>query len=330
MKDTAQLRVENKKKIRGVLRDGKEYTKQEVAVRTGLSTATCNTLINEMDAEGEVTGRKLQLGEVGRSSQVYRINETYEYTLCVWFEMMDESRVLHLYLLNALGTVEEKKKEEFSFLDEPLLLTKIEEMMYTRENIAAIMVGTPSLLKEGKISHCDIPELDGCDLVGRLREKYSVLVHMENDMHYRVYGYYKKKCQPDQIVTLANFPLHVLPGMASVHRGEVINGKSDLAGMTGFLVFPFDREEQKKRLCPDQAMPLLVQMTVADIVLINPDIMICTGALVNEAVTEQLREECAHYLPKEHMPEFRCQEDTGEDYLAGMYEKAMELEEKWV
>ena len=64
------------------------------------------------------------------------------------------------------------------------------------------MIGTPSLLKEGKISHCDIPALDGCDLVGKLQSRFSVMVHMENDMHYRVYGYYKKNCQPDQIPVL--------------------------------------------------------------------------------------------------------------------------------
>ena len=50
------------------MREGKEFTKQELARHTGLSTATCNTLINEMAADGEVTGHKLQLGEVGRSS----------------------------------------------------------------------------------------------------------------------------------------------------------------------------------------------------------------------------------------------------------------------
>ena len=72
-------------------------------------------------------------------------------------------------------------------------------MMQKQKRIRAIMIGTPSLLKEGKISHCDIPELDGCDLVGKLQSRFSVMVHMENDMHYRVYGYYKKNCQQDQI-----------------------------------------------------------------------------------------------------------------------------------
>ena len=172
MKDTAQLRVENKKKIRTVMREGKEFTKQELARHTGLSTATCNTLINEMAADGEVTGHKLQLGEVGRSSLAYQLNESYEFTLCVWFEMMDESRVLYLYLLNALGNIAEKRQASFSFLDEACLINEIEQMMQKQKRLRAIMIGTPSLLKEGK---------------------------MENDMHYRVYGYYKKNCQPDQI-----------------------------------------------------------------------------------------------------------------------------------
>ena len=36
-----------------------------------------------MAADGEVTGHKLQLGEVGRSSLAYQLNESYEFTLCV-------------------------------------------------------------------------------------------------------------------------------------------------------------------------------------------------------------------------------------------------------
>lgn len=181
------------------MREGKEFTKQELSRYTGLSTATCNTLINEMAADGEVTGHKLQLGEVGRSSLAYQLNESYEFTLCVWFEMMDESRVLYLYLLNALGNIAEKRQASFYFLDEACLINEIEQMMQKQKRIRAIMIGTPSLLKEGKISQCDIPELDGCDLVGKLQSRFSVMVHMENDMHYRVYGYYKKNCQQDQI-----------------------------------------------------------------------------------------------------------------------------------
>ncbi len=111
---------------------------------------------------------------------------------CVWFEMMDESRVLYLYLLNTLGNIAEKRQASFSFLDEACLINEIEQMMQKQKRIRAIMIGTPSLLKEGKISHCDIPELDGCDLVGKLQSRFYVMGNMEKDMHYRVLGYYKK------------------------------------------------------------------------------------------------------------------------------------------
>ena len=46
--------------------------------------------------------------------------------------------------------------------------------------------------KRGQISHCDIPALDGCDLVGNYRVVFRYGSY-GNDMHYRVYGYYKKK-----------------------------------------------------------------------------------------------------------------------------------------
>lgn len=39
-------------------------------------------------------------------------------------------------------------------------------------------------------------------------------VHMENDIHYKAYGYYKKEGRENDIVTLCFFPANVLPGTA--------------------------------------------------------------------------------------------------------------------
>ena len=52
--------------------DGKHYTKQQAAAGTGLSVATCNTLLNDLQMHKIVSGEKRQLGEVGRSSVLYR------------------------------------------------------------------------------------------------------------------------------------------------------------------------------------------------------------------------------------------------------------------
>ena len=74
MKNTAEIKKENQRRIWEILRDGKAHTKQEVSLITRLSQATCNTILNEFEAEGQVRGDKRRSGEVGRSSVAYRLN----------------------------------------------------------------------------------------------------------------------------------------------------------------------------------------------------------------------------------------------------------------
>ena len=83
MKDSTAIKKANKALIRKLLRSGKAYTKQQIALQTGLSVASCNTYLNEMEATGEVIGEKQKLHEVGRSSVLYKLNEEYESILCI-------------------------------------------------------------------------------------------------------------------------------------------------------------------------------------------------------------------------------------------------------
>ena len=72
MNNSTDIRKENKKKIYHFMLDRQSRTKQQVAVGTGLSIATCNTLLNDMVAQGIISaGTKLR-GEVGRSAILYQ------------------------------------------------------------------------------------------------------------------------------------------------------------------------------------------------------------------------------------------------------------------
>ena len=86
MADTAKLRQENLNVIRRILLAEQGFTKQEIAARTGLSQATCNTLLNVLARHGEVQSEQRRTGSVGRSSAVYRINEAYACILNCWKE----------------------------------------------------------------------------------------------------------------------------------------------------------------------------------------------------------------------------------------------------
>ena len=63
----------------------RQYTKQEVAAATGLSPATCNTLLNDMERAGIVQGGRKKAGDVGRSSVLYQIREDHEHYLALYF-----------------------------------------------------------------------------------------------------------------------------------------------------------------------------------------------------------------------------------------------------
>ena len=129
----------------------------------------------------------------------------------------------------------------------------------------------------------------------------------------------------DSVLTLLNFPSHILPGTATIHRGEFISGCSGLAGMTGFFPFDFDREELLRRLNPRECLPVIVKSTAALISIVNPGTMVFTGDLMSQKLTEQVYQQCLQYIPPEHMPRMIFREDIEEYYRWGMYQRALEL-----
>lgn len=116
MKDSADIRKINKYKIKKILWNGGKYTKQQISVQTGLSIATCNTLLNDMEQSKEVIGEKKRLQDVGRESVCYQINEEYESFLCIYFELINGERILSLYRLSAVGNIIERIEKNIQLL----------------------------------------------------------------------------------------------------------------------------------------------------------------------------------------------------------------------
>lgn len=52
MTTSSDIRKANKKRIYKLMLNRKSYTKQQISAMTGLSVATCNTLLNDMESNG--------------------------------------------------------------------------------------------------------------------------------------------------------------------------------------------------------------------------------------------------------------------------------------
>lgn len=327
MKNTAQIKEENQRRIWEILRDGLPHTKQEAARITGLSPATCNTIFNELEQEGQVRGEKRRSGEVGRASVAYMLNQEYESFLCIGFELIQGRRSIFWRVLTATGQVLDQGRDCRERITCRDIEDKIEELKEKFPNLRAAAMGTPSVADKGWIRHCDLPEFDNVPVVEILEQTYHFPVHLENDMHYKVYGYYLKECSREDTVTILNYPSHVLPGMGTAVEGKVIKGWNQFAGMVGFLPYGVTREEQIEKLVPETYLPFLSKGAASVIPLLNPRILVFTGDLVKEEDIKKIWEYCARTVPEAYLPEFVWAPDMKEYYFAGMFERA--IEEKW-
>lgn len=324
MIDSADVRKLNKNKIRKIMWKGGVWTKQTVADVTGLSVATCNTLLNELEKEGEIIGQKQRLNEVGRCTSVFQINEDFESILCISFEMILGVKTLHCTVLSMCNRVLATTETIHQQLDISSISQEISAIFSTYPNISSVVIGTPSIAEHGVIRHCDIAELDNEPLVQIIEKQYHVPVYMENDMYFKAYGYYKTQCTMDDVVTILNYPSHILPGTATIHRGTIVTGKNGFAGMVGFLPFDIGRDRQIELLSEQTCVPLISKAAASLIAIMNPNRMIFTGDLLTPSVMKTVMENCKQYIPNEYMPSFQFVEDIQPFYLEGMYRQAID------
>lgn len=328
MQTSADIRRANMNRIRRILWSGGAYTKQQVSALTGLSVATCNTLLNELLDTGEAEGEKARSANVGRSSTLYRASEGHESILCVAYDLDSGQRRLFWHLLSVAGTVLDSDALVTGRLDFGVLDDVVHRVFLNHPNISVVVVGTPSIAEHGVIRHCDIPELDGARIVEAWTTELGVPVVLENDMHLKAYGFYRRRGTQDGIITLASFPAHVLPGTATVYGGRILRGHNQFAGMVGFLPYGMGREEYLERLRVPDCVPLMERAVVSIIAVVNPETIVFTGDLVDADILAKVREGCRKHIPEEYMPRFAHEENMDECFLEGMLQRALDEKEE--
>ena len=310
-------RQENRKTIFHFMLDGKEYTKQQVSVGTGLSVATCNTLLNEMEAQGIVCGVSKKSGEVGRSSVLYQINDKHECYLAVHFYIVKKQRWVESIVFSVTGNVLAKNTKEYELVNYERIEDLIGALIQQYPHITQIVIGTPSIAQFGIIKYCDIPELEGVSMKEKLESKFAVPVSMENDMHFKEFGYYRKTQNENDVISLGYFPSHILPGTATIYKGNIIRGANCFAGMTGFLSYGVSKEEQLAMLEPENCASFIATSICSIIVLLNPSIIVLTGDLINDSILTTIIETCGRDVPAEYMPQFEIVDNFDEYYYEG-------------
>lgn len=324
IQESFELRNINLNKLRKILYTGNSYSKKELANLSNLSLPSVNTLLNVLEENKEVLGKKIPNKEKGRDTTFYHLNEDYAYIIALYFELIDEKRVLTYSIFNLLGK-SRISKIELDKLDYEAIEDKIEELITEFPNAANLVIGSPSIVENGIITHSDITELEGCKIVDRLTYRFHLPVYIDNDMHLKAYGYYFSKGNKDEIVTLLNYPIGVLPGSVTIHKGEIIKGSNLFAGMVGFLPYGVSRESQISQLKLDTALPFIVDAIISIIAIINPSYILLTGSCIKEIDIPSIKEWVLGYIPIEFLPNFNYVESLDYYYLEGLYQKGISM-----
>lgn len=325
MIDTAAVRRANMAAVRALLRGGGCYSKQDVMRATGLSQATCNTLLNELARTGEVRGEKLRRHEVGRATTGFRLDEDHESALLISLDNEGGEHVLRQRVVTPLGTLVEESTCRGGKITERVLLIRAQEVFARVGNVSCVCLGVPGVLVGGEVRTCDLPELEGAHAARTLENALGVPVHMENDMYLKAYGFYRDRCEPGDIVTLCYVPVGVLPGTASIYAGTVVRGASQFAGQVGFMPFGLSYDEVQEAFgSSETAAPLMGKMLAALVTVLNPGTIVLSGELADARLRVEVDRACAACVPPEHRPELLCVESFDAWYRAGMLLRALE------
>ena len=327
MIDSTDVRKSNLGLIRKVFWEGGKHTKQTMSKDTGLSVATCNTLLNELEASGEITGTKAQLNGIGRSTMVYSLNEEYESILCVSFDLNStNSRVLTAVVLTMLGKQIYRNAKHLDTLTDDDIKDVIKTCISLYPNVSSIMVGTNGVVDNGILRMTDIPEIEGMHISDAVKEAaVDIPCHITYDCQYRAYGAYISKGYTKGTLTLFYCLKNVVPGSASIVNRHVINGRNGFAGMTGYIPFGTDIEHVNKQIAEGRPEGI-AQAIVSIISTINPDEIVFAGNVIDSSYLEKISAAVKEMIPEVFIPQFSIAENFGNDYyLEGMYQKAKEL-----
>lgn len=320
--NTTHVKLSNAELVRTALLEA-EDTKIGLAQRTGLSVATCATVINEMLESGEALPSEGVNATGGRPAQLYRYNPHHAHVLGLY--VSNEAGRNEIVCAASTATGEELFRETLrpSAIDYRAIESAIAEIVKKDELIKAIGIGIPGITHRGKVGACDVRALQGLALEEKIQGRFGIETVIENDMNLTAYGYYRKHERELDSLAAVILPKGNGPGTGIVVDGRILHGHSGFAGEVHYLPDNFNALFQSPR---DKRafLQALARMLAAIIALVNPQRILLTGGLLNAGLMESLAKMCLEIIPAEHCPELVFQEDCSGEYLEGLRLKAQE------
>ncbi len=235
MKSIKSIKKDNKNKVREIIAVYGNLTKPELAMKTGLSVVTINSLISEMVLSGEVVENGHVPSDGGRPSMQYGYNFDFHHFVIVYGYQKASQNYFQFAVTNLKGEIIKKRemKKDIDSVDVESFKDILDEFFAEDKRITMIVFGLPGASNDEEVVINDYKGIIGNTFIPFYRERYKVQVVFENDINAMTYGYYYFEGSANSVIGIY-FPRIYAPGGGAIINGEIYKGVNNFAGEIGF------------------------------------------------------------------------------------------------
>ena len=320
---TAQVKETNIFIVKNALMRMGMATKIMAANETGLSVATCNSILNELESKGEIYVVALDSKPTGagRPSKTYKINETYQLGCCLYITNEAQKLTMNYMIIDLLGNVVQSDSISQSIINYSVIKEFLTQLKEQYSSLSSISIGLPGIISQiGYIESCDIESLSDINITELIKSDFGMECFAENDMNLIAYGLFREKdYKKNSCVIAISFFENIGSGAGIIIDGKIYHGKSNFAGEVSFL--PFDKDHGRRIRLPlakSENSEMIAKTISAFVTILNPDVIMLTGKSINVTMMGPISEACTAMLPQKHMPELTFVQNTDHYYFSGL------------
>jgi len=329
-----QIRQQNRRMIRNLMRHIPQLGKAELADISGLSFPTVSALLNELCQTGEVIVLPDSTSRGGRPAEQFTLNPLFQAAACAYIE----NHELFIRVCDVLGNIlfEDRKRLDPGYCDEQLknILLDIKTKYPV---LSVVCLGMPGVIVSGQVTYLpDYKELQGLDLQSFLKKALLVHVSIENDVNVLVFA--EREKWPDLV--------HIFygtncPGSGILLDGQIVHGSSGCAGELEYLPFEYKghaitfagklsriaedyRSPEHSRKRKNELISCIARAAASFVCVINPPDIALSGFDLTDEDTPDLGLALAKLLPAARCPVFHIVNEVDDLYQSGLLQIAMD------
>lgn len=321
--NTVEVKQLNVERVRRAIQRQESCTKAGVANETQLSVATCGTILNEMIESGEIVKVDQTDSVIGRPAGLFAYNSDFQHVLGLCLDFDEGVITVRCTVADALGRVIRQENRNPKKLEYRQLEALVGELLGDDNRIAAVGIGIPGVVQDGRVEFCEIKTLENVDIVGLLAEKYGIEILIENNMTFITYQLFEKQGDPTGDLAAIFFPKgsDSCVGCGFMINGRIHHGASMMAGEVAYVATGYGvSQEKQQRMLEDPKLfhQFAAQVLLTVICTVNPKNAVFMGNGVTQKDVDEIRKNCLRVVKERHIPNMTVDNDVAENYQNGV------------